>query len=112
MDGLMFVVLMKRNPTRRVLKNFLWGGQAEVISDPNRLEARADLVHLLPQVVIVTILVAQEIIVWIIAAIVARILLNKLIAKDLDDVPFLHRIDKIKRNGLGEGQLSQGPTAC
>ena len=107
----LFLVLVKRNLTRRIMKYFLWGGQAEVISDPNRLEARADLVHLLPQEVDVAILVAQEIIIWIIPTVVARILLNKLVAKDLDDVPLLHRIDKIERNGLGKGQLSQGPTA-
>ena len=105
------LALMKRNLTRRISKYLLCGGQAEIISDPNRLEARTDLVDLLSQVVVVTILVAQEIIVWIIAAIVSRILFNKPIAKDFDGMSLLHRIDQNERNGLGKSQLIQGPTA-
>ena len=59
------------------------------MSEPNRFEARTDSFHLLPQKVIVTILVAQEVIVWIIAAIIDRVLFNKLIAQDFDGVPLL-----------------------
>ena len=86
---------------------------ADSISEPNGLEARTDPVHLLSQVVVVTILVAQEVIVWIIEAIVARILFNKPIAKDFDGVPLLPRIGKTNPiPGLEKGQLSQSPTAC
>ena len=51
-----------------------------MIRKPNGIQSRSDLINLLLQVVIVTILVAQEVIVWIIAAIIDRVLFNKLIA--------------------------------
>ena len=90
----------------------MWCSQAEIIGEPNRLEARADLVHLLPQVVVVAILVAQEVIVWIIPTIVARVLFSKLIAQDFNGVLVLPRIGEINPlPRLGKGQLSQGPTA-
>ena len=95
------------------MKYFLWGSQVEIVSEPNGLEARTDPVHLLPQVVVVTILVAQEVTVWIIAAIVARILLNKPIAKDFDGESLLPRTGKSNPvSRLEKGQLSQSPTAC
>ena len=92
----------------RILKYYLWGCQAEVITEPNRLEARADPVHLLPQVIVVAILVAPEVIIWIIPTIVARILFRKLIAQDFDNVPFLPRICQINLlSRLGKGNSAR-----
>ena len=50
----------------------------EMIRKPNGIQSRSDLINLLLQVVIVTILVAQEVIIWIILAIIPRIIFNKL----------------------------------
>ena len=59
----------------------------EMIRKPNGIQSRSDLINLLLQVVIVTILVAQEVIIWIISAIVPGILFNKFFSKDFYDIP-------------------------
>ena len=83
----------------------------EMIRKPNGIQSRSDLINLLLQVVIVTILVAQEVIIWIIPAVVPRILLNKLFSKDLYGILLVPKFFKNNPfSRLGKCKLSQVPT--
>ena len=89
-----FLALMIKTLTIRILKYSLRGGMTEMIRKPNGIQSRSDLINLLLQVVIVTILVAQEVIIWIILAIIPRIIFNKLFSKYFDGIPLVQKIAK------------------